>query len=460
MKKILICVLLSVILIFSGCADQPKYFKEKIAVSLTPYDIPTAQQKWVTLYYPNSDYSDVLAFSQQINASGNAYEEIMHALLTGTESGYVSPFPQGISCRSIMLVQDILYIDMSWQFNEMPNEEFFACISVLASTFASLSEVSFVNITVEGKQITLPDMPDHPIMLLSPYTGTVSALNSHYLRHSDQQNNAILESFYSVIYVADETNKYILPKTSSVTVRDGNYASALTSVLLAESTAIFPNGFMLSDVPRYDGKTETVSIDLICPDQWNYSEGWLGPYAIMSTLNSLYSGANTLNLTVVDSQGTKKVSINEKISDYFSRIKSVVEVLAPDISGEKITRTNILISTMPGSGDIKGFINEYLCTINPTLRNGESIVNSVIINNDTVIIDLSSEYFSYYENSISSTEGEYAVVYSLISVACTYTGTSKALLLQDGQKRSTVAGYIKTDQPLLSLPSEYITSIM
>lgn len=456
-KKLIIALLLITVLVFSGCANEREYIKEKIPVFLTHYDMPHIQSKWVTLYYPNSDFSDVLAFSQPINATGAVYEEIMEALLTGTKEGYVSPFPQGVSCRSIMLVQDILYIDMSWQFGQLSKETFFACVSVLVSTFANFLEVSFINITVEGKQITLPGLPQHPIMLLSRYTGTIQALNSHYLRHSE--DSAVLETFYGTIYIADETGKYIIPKSSSMTVRENNYASVLVSALLAESTTIFPNGFMLSGEVGYDGKTETVSINLICPQQWNYTEGWLGPHALISTLNSLYWQATTLKLKVTDSQGAQKAQINEKTADYFNKIKSVVQVITPDASGTGLMRTNMLASTMPGSGDLKGFINEYLCTINPQFRNNQSVVNGVVINNDMVIVDLSTEYFKHYEKTITSSESEYAVIYSLISVACTYTGTSKALLLQDGQIRSTLSGYLKTDQPLLNLPSEYIQAI-
>lgn len=446
-----------VLLLLSGCASTPEYVQKKIPVERTPYDMPHSQSTWATLYYPNNDYSDLLAFSQPINATGTIYEEIMRALLSGTSEGYVSPFPKGVSCRNIMLVQDILYIDMSWQFNQMEDNIFFACVSVLATTFTKLSEISFVNITVEGKQITLPGMPKHPIMLLSSYTGTISSLVSRYSKHTTSEKT--LETFYGAIYVADETGKYILPKAVNVTLRDNDYGALLTSVLLAESTAIFPNGFMLSGTPAFDGKNEAVYVNLICPNNWSYAEDWLGPNALICTLNSLYSDANTLKLTVTDSQGNEKISISEKTADYFNKIKSTVEVLTPDVAGTGLMRTNMLVSTMPGSGDLKSFINEYLYTVNPTFRN-TGVVNSIVISNDTAIIDLSAEYFQYYEKNITSSANEYAVIYSLIYVACTYTGTSKALLLEDGQKRSTLAGYIKTDAPLLNLPSEYVDSII
>ena len=458
MKKTVISLLLMCVMLFTACGEDMQYSREKIKVELFPYNIPKTQTKIVTLYYPNEDLTDILAFSQPIAATDTLYEEIMHALLSGTAEGYLSPFSEGVTCRNIMLLQNILYIDMSWQFNEMPNEKLFACISVIVATYTGFSEVSFVNLTVEGRQITLPENPDHPIMLLSRYTGTIQSLKNHYSRHEDTESSNF-ETFYGAVYVADETSKYIIPQVSSITVREKGYATALVSHLIAESTSIFPAGFVLSGEPSYDGKTAKLTVNLICPDQWNYSEGWLGASAIISTLDSLYSEIDTLELTVKDDDGNKKLNLEEGVSDYFSKIKSVVQVFLPDIEGTSIIKTNLLVSSMPGSGGLKNFLKEYLIAVNPGFSKIENIIKSVAIKDNTVIINLSTDYFEYYEKVITSSEEEYAIVYSLISVACSYTGTSKALILQEGQRRSTVAGYIKTDGQLLKLPTEYVNSI-
>ena len=454
MKKAIISLILVCVLLFTACGEDVQYSKEKIKVELFPYDMPETQTKIVTLYYPNEDLTDILAFSQPIVATDALYEEIMRALLFGTDEGYVSPFSEGVTCRNIMLLQNILYIDMSWQFSQMPKEKLFACISVLVNTYTAFSEVAFVNLTVEGKQITLSEKPDRPIMLLSRYTGSIQSLGNYF---SSEPSN--IETFYGAIYVADETNKYIIPQVSSITVREKGYATALISHLIAESTSIFPAGFMLSGEPKYDGKTEKLTIELISPIQWNYSEGWLGASAIISTLDSLYSEISVLKLTVKDNDGNEKINIEEKVSDYFSKIKSSVQVFLPDIEGTGIIKANLLVSSMPGSGGLKGFLKEYLYAVNPEFSKNENIIKDVAINDNTVIINLSADYFEYYERAISSAESEYAVIYSIISVACSYTGTAKALILENGQRRSTLAGYIKTDERLLKLPNEYVNSI-
>lgn len=458
MKKLVIVWILVLSMLFCGCTDEPRYVKEKIEVKLMPYEMPSEQTKWVTLYYPNAELTDVSAFSQPIDTRGNLYTEIMNSLISGTEEGYVSPFPDGISCRNIMLVDNILYIDMSWQFNEMTEDRFFACVSVLALTYTGLPEVSFVNITVEGNQITLPEQPEHPIMLISQYTATIQTLKNHYLSH-DSGEKPPIETFYGAVYVGDETGNYIIPKVQNITVRDGKYASALVSQLLVESTSIFPSGFMLSGEPAYDGKAGIVYIDLVCPQQWSCPNGWLAPYALISTLDSLYSEINALRLTVRDPQGEEKIKIDESVTDYFSKIRSVVEVVAPNIEGNDIVRTKMLVSSMPGSGDMGAFITEYLQMLNADFRKIENLVKNVVVKNNTVIINLSKEFFDYYETALKSGESEYALIYSIISVACSYTGTSNALLLEEGHTRTTIAGYIKTDVPLLKLPNEFTKGI-
>ena len=85
------------------------------------------------------------------------------------------------------------------------------------------------------------------------------------------------------------------------------------------------------------------------------------------------------------------------------------------------------------------------------------MVLDVTVYNDTVIIDLSQKYFDFY--SPLDAQEEYALVYSLISTACKFSGTSKAVLLQDKQTRSTFAGNIVLSQALTTLPEEYLSSI-
>ena len=179
MKKRLIALALSILLLLSGCGENT-YAKEKIEVKLSPYEIPAAAPQWATLYYPSPDNTSLLALSQQISGESSLYDNMMSALLNGTEEGYISPFPSGVLSRSIMLVEDILYLDMSWQMLEMELPQFLACVATLVYTYTALPEVSFVNITVEGKQLTLPTDKSTPIMLLSHYNGSLSALTSEY----------------------------------------------------------------------------------------------------------------------------------------------------------------------------------------------------------------------------------------------------------------------------------------
>ncbi|MBR6766115.1 MAG: GerMN domain-containing protein [Clostridia bacterium] len=453
MKKSVVVLLLIIALLFTSCAQKPEYIKETIKLTYSPFEMPVQEPQWVTLYYPSEDNTAVLAFSQRLKAgNGSIYTRIMSALLSGTEEGYISPFPQGVSARSIMLVQDILYIDMSWQFMEMPTEQFFACVSVLANTFTALKEVSFINITVEGEQLTPPGLPDHRIMLLSAYAGNISQLINEYKAIS----SGVSRTFYTAIYVADKSNKYIIPEVVSISLTESGYASKLLSALLTKSTAIFPDGFILSKAPKFSGST--LSVELTAPQDWNNSAGWLGPRAIVCTLDSLFPKMDTLSLTVSDPQGNELLKINEDTTHYYESIRSTVDVITPNSSGIGLTHTKLLVSHMPESSDIREFLNEYIVSLVPSFRD-KSIVNSVLVSNDTVIIDLTKTYFQHFEAQQLSGEKEYASVYSLITTACSFSGTTKALILEDGRMRSTLSGHIKLDAPLLTLPESFIKSL-
>lgn len=451
MKKIIACLLFVLILLLCACGNEP-YIKSKINVTLSPYEMPKSQPQWITLYYPNDDNTKLLAFSQTLNENGSFYDSIMNALLLGTEEGYVSPFPKGVSLRSTMLREDVLYIDLSWQFSKTNKEKFFACISVLANTFCALNEISFINVTVEGAQLTSPNDPDEPIMLLSKYTGSISQLTQNYGLNAPR-----LTSFYSTVYVNDSTNKYLLPKTVSVNLKDKNYAINLLSSLIKESPNIFPDGFLVKSAPEY--KKSTLSVELVCPASWEHSENWLGKNAIVCTLNSLYPQLKNILLTVKDSQGNTKFSINEPCSDAYNSIRNSARVITPKSNGTGLTHTQMLVTNMPSKSNIRDFLNEYVLNVTPEFKSDAKIVNSVTVFNDTVIIDLRASYFDYFMKKNLTQEEEYAIIYSLITTACTFTGAKKAQILQDSQKRSTLCGHILIDNPLLTLSSDYLETI-
>lgn len=451
MKKIIACLLLISVLLLCACGEEP-YIKSKLTVTLSPYEMPESEPQWVTLYYPNDDNTKLLAFSQTLNENGSFYDSIMNALLLGTEEGYVSPFPKGVSLRGTMLRNDVLYIDLSWQFKKVSNEKFFACISVLANTFCALNEVSFINVTVEGAQLTSPKDPDKPIMLLSKYTGSINQLIQDY-----GLNSTTPSSVYSTVYVNDAANKYLLPKTVSVSLKDKNYALALLSSLIKESPNIFPDGLLVNSTPEFS--KNTLSVELICSNSWEYNDSWLGKNAIVCTLNTLYPDLTNIHLTIKDAQGNDKATIKESCIDAYNSIRNVSDVITPKSNGTGLMHTQMLVSNMPTKSNIAEFLNEYILNVTPEFKSDAKIINSVTVFNDTVIIDLRASYFDYFFKKNLTQEQEYAIIYSLITTACTFTGTKKAQILQDSQKRSTLCGHIKLTSPLLTLSSDFLETI-
>ncbi len=449
-----VCALILALILFcTACTSERPAGSGKIELKLTPYEMPEAKPEWVTLYCPAED-KHMLAFSQEIGAGADGiYETVMNALLSGTPEGYKSIFPRGIVCRSLLPIQNILYIDMSWQLAQLESEQFFQCIAVLAVTFTALPGVDFINVTVEGHQIVSP-VNGVPIMLLSKHTGALTELISHF---GENVKNDI-ETFYACIYSQDESGHYLLPHVTNVTAQNGERADAILSAMIAYQNGIFGENISLGKL-KYDTVSNTLSVSLICSEDWSAPQSWLAPQASVCALGCLYPECAQVTLTVTTASGNEKYSFSNKTSDSYGLIRSRIDIITPDSTGKRLAHGSMLVSRMPGRGDLKSFVKEYICTLDPAFRESDHIINDALINNDTVIIDLSSDYFDSYTSKKPDAQEEYAIVYALVATVCAYSGAHRVILLEDRQSRTTFAGGIALDKPLLCLPEAYIESL-
>lgn len=464
MKKTIAAGLLLLALLSSACAGNNSPMpKHNPAIVFTPYEMPAQQPQTAALYYPSADNSYVLASTQPIRRSsqGSFYGDVMNALLNGTEAGYKSIFPEGVQCRSLMLVQNILYIDMSWHFLEMKPELFCACLSVLISTYTNFAEIEFINITVEGRQLTMPGLADQPLMLFSAYSGTISDLLNRYkaLLRAEETGESYIDTFYAVVYTQDESRRYLLPQTVSITVQDKNYAAVIVSALISLETGtdIFMPGFTLAADPAFNETEKKLQVTLTAPPGWTAPSDWLAPQAIVSALDCIYPGTETISLLVQDTAGNALYTLEEESVYYFNFIRSQIDIYIPSSDESELMHSSMLVARMPGSGDLSHFIDEYICTLYPALRETDGVVNNVQLSGDTILMDMNEQYFNLYPELTA--QQEYAVVYSMVLTACTYSGATKAQLLQDGQTRSYFKGSIRIDKPLLNLPDAYIASL-
>lgn len=455
MKKLL--PLLLCLCLLAGCTHAPSP-KDPQEIVLTPYTLPEPTPIRVTLYTPSEDRSRVLAVSQpMVRTDASLFADVMTALLNGT-GDYASVFPEGVTCRSILRVQNILFIDLSWQFEKTKDdtETFFICLSVLANTFTQFAGVDFINVTVEGRQLTYPRL-SLPVMLLSAFSGTVAEMIAAYNKASAQDAAADqLTAFYGTVYVPGADNT-LLPVPLSMTARGGDYASALLGTLISRSAALFPEGFLAESRPVYDEQTKALRVALTAPASWKVPAGWLAPQAILCTLNCLYGDCLTMRLTVKSEDGTELYKQEEPSSEVFSLIRSQIAVFMPNSAGTNLKRATLSLARTPGSDDLASFVRAYLAAINPVFREKDGLVNNVLLRGDTVILDLGKAYFDAYADLPE--ESEYAVVYSLIVTVCAYADVKKALILEDQQTRSVFSSRIALDQPLLTLPSAYADSL-
>lgn len=447
MKKAVV-ILVAVSVLLSGCG-KAKGISQPETVTLSEYQMLESVPVSATLYYPSSDYSHMLAFTQTFPKSASIAENVASALISGTSNGFISPFPKGTQCRSISLVQNILYIDLSANFSAVSIEQFFGCVSSAVYSFCELPQVDYVNITVEGRQLTVPNTKI-PIMLLSKYNGNITDLINRY------SAGGTVDSFYACIYEYDSSKHFLLPTVKNITVSDGNYTSALISSMLTyeNERSVFPKGLSLASPVSLDGNT--LNITFSSQNAWEQTDLWLGFVCCAATLSYLYPNASSLDLKVTDKNNNILYQRKDTIYDCYDLVRSAVDVVVAD--GEKLAKSSVLVSRSSAGDDLKNFTNRYLETTNPDFAN-TSLVNDVSITGDTVIIDLSKEYFDYYSlKSVSSAE-EHTIIFSLICTLCNYTSAKKVMILQNNQVRSRFLNSIVLSYPLVTLPGSYIESL-
>ncbi len=448
MKKALAALIICA-LFLSGCGKSEKSVPP-MGISISEYKMPNSVSTWATLYYPSSDNTHMLAFSQEFTKVDSLTEQIASALLSGTEQGYISPFPDSTQLRSISLVQNILYVDLSSGFLTVSPEKFFGCVSSIAYTFCDLPQVDYVNITVDGKQLTSP-VTGKPIMLLSKYNGNITDLSARYLQTSD------IDSFYACLYEYDASKQYLLATVKNITVSGGNYSSAIINSLLSLESErnIFPKGLSLKENPSLSNGELSVTFNF--PGTWEQSTSWLGFECCAASLSYLYPSASTLNLKVEDKENRTVFSRKDKIADCYGLVRSNVSVIVAD--NGKLAKSSILVSRLAVHDDLKNFTVQYFETVNPDFSDASLLVNNVSLLGDTVIIDLSTEFFNYYCSKNMTSAEEYAVIFSLVSTLCTYTSSTKAMILQNNQIRSRFANSIILSYRLIALPDSYLDSL-
>ena len=76
------------VFLLAGCAKREES-RNVIPLTYGSYDVPSAEPRWVTLYY--EDNGRVLAFPQQLDiGDGSLYACVLDAMLSGTKEGYKS----------------------------------------------------------------------------------------------------------------------------------------------------------------------------------------------------------------------------------------------------------------------------------------------------------------------------------------------------------------------------------
>ena len=448
MKKFLSAFVCLVLCFLCACTPQTTT-EDTSKITLSPYSMPQATGETVALYYPTKDFLGVLASTEEIERKSQSfYFDVVSALLDGTKT-FESAFLAGISCRSTMLVQNVLYLDFSHQFEKMEPLRLFACCAVLAKTFTSMEEIDFINITVEGKQLTYPNSTRR-IMLLSRYSSDASSLLSIYNSLSSAKDKQTIDTFYTVLY--SSSGNSLIPQVKSISVADNNYARAIVSQALTVDQTLFASGFSVKNVSY---KNSHVSIELTAPSGWKTPSGWLASRALAAALDCIYSDLKQVSLTVYGSAGELLYSLSHETGEIFNYIKSRVNVFVP--SKNDVTFTTMLVSKVPSRNDLTDFMADYIASLAPALRDNDNVIRQIVFSDEMLILDLDEAFYLYFASQ--ENQSEYATVYSIIATACAFSGANRVMFLQNGQVRSHFSSKISLKTPLYNLPKDFLDSL-
>lgn len=477
MKRTAAILILSALLFtFSGCWGGQTQNPEATAM---PYLEQRQEYYDVTLYYAQSGEDGILASAQKVkkNEGVSLYVDVMNALLGQDDisrSNFAYSFDSDVVCRSIVQRQNVLYINFSWRLLEMPQTDIFTAIAVLVDTYTQFEGVDFLNISIEGKQLSMPDFPQRPIWLLNRFNNDVSALESQAeLLQEQYVTNKILmqERKYALLYFRLPGSQTLLPEVRPVNVIGGDYAGEIVRQLLsgpqdtAETQGDIPLDFQLQGEISFDSGSKTLEVDFLAGADWQKptSGQWEAMASLATSLSHAVPDMETLTVKIYQQTGQSIEEIyseDASLAEYGGQVQSRINIYLPDSELSKLEKNTAVVNYMPDEGTyatVAALLAEQLAGRIPAAKpaDGEedygALINRVYTNNNTVVLDISEKLYKYYSNL--SQKEEFLAVYSYVATLCEASGMEKTQFLVDGKRRQYLCQTIDISAPLMNVPA-------
>jgi len=479
---LLIVIIISILLM--GCTSQQKNI---VTPNNSPVPFITVQKNnyEVTLFYPNNDFTAVVASSQSVakKVGQSLYMNVMQALLgqDGTSrTGFSYAFDKDIDCRSIVQQENILYINFSWRFLAMPTDKIIAALVVLVNTYTQFSGVEFINISVEGKQLVIPDFPDRPIWLLNRFTNDPVELKDQLVQLKEQlatDKSSMHERSYAVVYYNLKDSRYLMPEVRAIDVFAGDYSGAVINELLSGPKDIenelsnIPSDFKLYEAISYSAASHTLKLSFVSDSQWVKPNGkWAALPSLINSLTHAVPDMENLEVSVYTPNANNTLDLAYKdsatVSEYGGYIRSTINMFVPNKDFQKLINVKAVMDSVPDENSYSLVFSQLISKLKiaiPKLtqsvddsNNSSSDINYIFTNDNTVIIDISEKL--YNEFSVLTKQEEFLTAYSIVATMCEVSNTNKAQILVDGQRRQYLASSINILEPLLNVPTKQLNS--
>jgi|GEM_PF-2777586 len=479
MKRLLSAILIGIMIIaLVGCSDQ-----QAVTPSASPAPYTEQRQGYydVTLYYPNASSDSVLASSQKVKKTSDQsiYMDIMDALLDQdgeNRSNFSYAFDSDVVCRSIVQQQNILYINFSWRLMEMTADQIFAAIVVLVNTYTQFNDIEFINISVEGKQLTMPDFPERPLWLFSRFNDDVVDLKEQAALLKTQyttDKSAMEERKYAILYFNIPDTAYLIPEVRPVDVLGSDYAGKIIDELLSGprnttlAQASLPSGFQLYEEIAFDESTKTLRLSFVADTTWEIPTGeWSALPSLVNSLTHAVPEMETLSVSIFQSNDTlleRVYTASVSVSDYGGSIRSRISMYVPDENVTYLEKSSAIVEYMPDEDSYPEIMAQLLKRLSAVLPFTEGdtteeeyagMIHTVYTNSDTVIIDISDALYQQF--SKLNTKEEFLAVYSIVATMCEATQTNKAQILVDGKKRQHFVSSVAIFGTLLNVPTDQL----
>lgn len=464
-KKMIAVILAAAVLALSGCgAAGPQEAR--------PYSSETAgeiEPSYFELYGLSGAKLSGSVQAVSIGAQGKYYS-ICEALMGRDDvkrDNFISVFDNGVILRSVKRQGDILYINFSDEFRFMPAEAIAQMLTALAQTFTGLTEINYISVGCEGRQLIIPEYNAHPVLLLDENNDDAEELIRLW---TDTQNAYKAgmdhnEETCAALYFKGASGGYYLPEARRFKLEGLNYADQLIGQLLRGSAEnggrVFEDKITLLDPSEYSGGT--LSISFLARDSYPKNEQlWPAIPSIALTLSHLYPDMTNINVSikVQTENGYDEVySYSSDTARFMGLIRSDAECFVPnsDCSGlilvkmsvkayDEVTAAREIIGGIMdaqagGMENIKKVLFEdekfdYLGSVLGLWREGNCLV-----------IDLSSEFHESLDEL--SYRQERMLAYSIVNSVCSNSDFTEILFLSDGKRIQTLGRTIVVSRPII-----------